>query len=419
MHLDPLKKLRKLSQLLIFSGTMNIIMLATLAYWHIKERPPTPVCERKPASYKPLEISTDNNAIINSLSGLPQEELIKALKNNTLVDNGYYIRDLALGVLTTHHYFDLDRALIGNTKPSQKRFLIYTDETGNKKELTVFSGLNEPHYAAIETFIKTEKWPLTSQGLFYQLQKEGSSSNKSLKYAFFITPEYMTIELLFKRAPQNISRDEILDVLLQGSWSMLANFSEKQRIAQDLSDEQRRTLLLNYIDKGSTCAATLFLKTDSVYAIKKLDDDHVVAILKLSTERTANAARFALATLASPRSDDVWKEASHRLYEFSGETKPEKFNRNQVLTRFLPLTVQEKEPVKQPPKNIIPKTINKKAIVKAPKPKTSNWKRAYTVMEGDSLWKISRMFKVDIQELKKHNNLKNDSLTPGSMIIVP
>jgi len=422
MHHNILKKLRKLSLLLIFSGTMNIIMLATLAYWHFKERPPTPICERKPSYHRPSIISADNNAIINSLSRLTEEELLNTLKDTTLADNGYYVRDLALGILTTQHHFDLSRALIGNTKPTQKRFLILTDIHGKKKELIVYSGLNETHYQSIENFVKTEKWPLTTQGLFHKLQDDKYRNNKTLKYAFFITPEFMTVELIFKRASQEISRDEILDFLVQGSWNMLGNFTEKQRISQDLSDTQRRNLLLNYIDKGSTAAAALFLKTDAAYAANKLDDDHVVSILKLSTERTTNSARFALETLASPRSDEVWKEAANRLYEFSGEKKPLKFNRNQVLTRFLPLTVQQKEPTKETQQSILPKQVLKKTNPirsMTPKVTPNRWKRAYTVMEGDSLWKISRMFKVDVQEIKKHNNLKTDSLTPGSMIIVP
>jgi LysM repeat protein len=58
---------------------------------------------------------------------------------------------------------------------------------------------------------------------------------------------------------------------------------------------------------------------------------------------------------------------------------------------------------------------------KTPRPKSviTQWKRAYTVKSGDSLWKIGRMFNIDIDELKRRNNITTDSLAPGTMLIVP
>ncbi len=423
MQKDILNKLRAVTKLLIASSALNFVMLGILGYWHFKERPPTPICGRKPEfSHQTLATHVTNSTYILSHEGLSFKELLPRLQDKTLGDNGYTHRDLTLGYLVTNHYFDISRALIGNSKPTQKRYLTYKTSLEQTRELIVYSGLNDTHYSAIESFALSEKWPFTSKGLFSKLLEV---QNDSLKYAFFITPEFMTIEHLFKRASMPVSRNELLGFILEGTWEMLTNFTDKQRIGQNFSEIHRRNFLLKYIEKGSTQAAALFLKIDSVYAQNKLDDDHVIMILKLSKNRTVDAARFALATLASPRSDAVWKEASHRLYEFTGEVIPKEFSRNQVLSRFLPLAVQKREKPKPAPVTA-PNPTPMKQIVKnelkkhhTPQIKSSKWKRAYTVMNGDSLWKISRMFKDDVNELKKQNSLTSDSLTPGTMIIVP
>lgn len=43
----------------------------------------------------------------------------------------------------------------------------------------------------------------------------------------------------------------------------------------------------------------------------------------------------------------------------------------------------------------------------------------YTVRQGDSLWKISRKFKITVEALRKANGLKNDRLQIGQELIVP
>ncbi|MDD4933333.1 MAG: LysM peptidoglycan-binding domain-containing protein [Methylacidiphilaceae bacterium] len=39
--------------------------------------------------------------------------------------------------------------------------------------------------------------------------------------------------------------------------------------------------------------------------------------------------------------------------------------------------------------------------------------------QGDSLWKISRKFKISVEALRKANGLKNDRLQIGQELIVP
>jgi len=44
--------------------------------------------------------------------------------------------------------------------------------------------------------------------------------------------------------------------------------------------------------------------------------------------------------------------------------------------------------------------------------------RYYTVMEGDSLWKIARKFDLDTKELQRLNGLKTNAIYPGDRILV-
>ncbi|MBP6558110.1 MAG: LysM peptidoglycan-binding domain-containing protein, partial [Flavobacterium sp.] len=42
----------------------------------------------------------------------------------------------------------------------------------------------------------------------------------------------------------------------------------------------------------------------------------------------------------------------------------------------------------------------------------------YTVVKGDTLYSISKKFNISIEELKRKNNLSENSLSLGQMIIV-
>lgn len=441
MRNELLHKFRKLTLLLILSGSLNILALALVSYWYFSERPPTPICERLPASLAGQTsyhfIDDGNEDVLKQFYQMSMAQLIEKLKDARLVENGYAIRDLALGSLLSFHHFDLPRALAGSRMPLQKRTIAFKDPQGHQKELITYSDIHQEQYDRILAFIQTEQWPLTAQGLFILLQNKRAENNKSLEYAFFMTPEFQAVDLLFKRSNEQVSNPEILEFLLEGSWKMLSNFTEEQRLLQDLSPNKRRDLLLTYIEKGSPAAVALLLKTDAQFAAKKLDDTQVAILLKYSTKRTPATARFALAMLASPRNDKVWKEAASRLYEFAGEPTPATFDRNQTLARFFPLALKEKKKTEIKKTELEPttaeigkgvgklenKTVTATTTTTATAAKTSpqknKWKRAYITQEKDSLWKISQMFQVDINELKQQNNLTSDTLKPGTMIIVP
>ncbi|KIA78309.1 hypothetical protein DB43_EI00540 [Parachlamydia acanthamoebae] len=441
-----LNQIRRLSQALIVSFALNIGLTALFVYWFVKERPPTPYCELKPADLRseqpPLAMDKSNGELIRHFQKMSLQQLLTKLGNNQLVENGYTQRDLAVASLVTFHHFDLTKALLGLPQPMQQRTIVFDNAPGKKTgKIDVYPGLTDVHYQAIMRYALTEQWPMTSEGLFLLLQKAKGKHDPSLADAFYLTQEFLAVEMLFNRAEVVIQKKELLQILIEGNWSLLSTFLQQQKVSQDLSAARRQRFLLDYIQQHSSAAAQLILKTDGLFALKKLNDSHVLEILHLLKEKTPLAKQFALALLTSPRSDAVWELAARHLYEQAGEPIPEKYQHHAALSRFIPQKsiIQNEDEIKtkEPPVNPIPeKTVSTKEIpvappisVKYPSPpphkevakrtKPIPQNRLYIVQEGDTLWKIAGRFKIDVETLKKHNRLKSDALKVGEPLRIP
>lgn len=469
MTSDPLlfiKKIRHLSLALIVSGILNIGVLSLLLYWVLRERPPTPYCELKPASSEQQQIPLADQRgcpeVLAQLSQLSFSQLVSNLSNAQLIENGYAERDLALACLMTFHYFDLQRALPKNAQPEQKRLLAWKPKGQEATTmLVVYPDLTQQQFDVLMQFAKTERWPLTAEGLFLMLknQKEKNTFDDHLIETFVLTPEFWTVELLFNRSGQKAQKQEILTVLLEGNWTILKQFVDQQRQVHDSSDARRQKFLLDYIKAGSSSAAILLLKTEWEFAVKKLDDQQVIAILQLIPEDLVEAMPFAKEMLASPRSTNVWKQASDWLYVQAGEEIPKNWTHHAALMRFLPekasiQLISKPSIIPTPIVNQLPSLTRTKtvptasiknhstnkplSIIAQVNPKTSSIqpikkiiedKKAeptvpaiplvYVVQEGDSLWKIAQRFGLKVDEIKKFNHLKSDNLKKGSSLKIP
>ena len=467
MTSDPsllLQRIRRLSQALLISGALNIGVLSLLLYWVLRERPPTPYCELKPASYEqqqiPLADQRRCTEAIAELSRLSFPQLVSRLTNMQMIEDGYAERDLALACLTAFHHFDIHRALPKNAQPQQKRFFAWRPKAMEPSiPLIIYPDLKQHHFDALVQFAKTERWPLTSEGLFLLLQdqKKRNELNDNLIESFVLTPEFWTVELLFNRSGQQLAKQEILTIVLEGNWPLLKQFVEQQRQLQDSSDARRQKFLLDYLKAGSPSAARLLLKTEWEFAVKKLDDQQAIAILQLMARDIPESERFAIEMLISPRSTNVWRKASEWLYVKTGEPLPDNWDYQIALSRFAPEQsqvlpslkpkplstppplqgvvpkppnippIKESAPPKKPPKTSpkppkapVPPTVKKEpekkpAKIPSPQPK----QRSYIVQEGDSLWKIARLFGVKIEDIRTLNEIQSDILKPGMSLKIP
>lgn len=372
-----ISRTRRLTQALIISGTLNVSLLGTFFYFVIKDKNDSLSIELKPLVIETKGSSISNLQILRSYSVLSYQQLFLCLENHDFVEQGIKKRDLALSCLVAFHHFNLDKALGGI--PLQRRSILLSHEKGSEViEVPVFPGLADYQFQAIIHFAKTEKWPFTSQGLFYELKRSTPPYHSSLINAFSLTSEYHSIYMLFSKTGLRCSASQLIDLLCEGEWSDLANFSLSQRLALDLSMEKCRAFLLTYLEKRSKTAALLLLESSPEFCLQQLEDRHILLFFDLLRDSPHLLKNLSKGLLTAPRTDAVWQLAAQVL------------GYSQIPTKKM-----EKPPVEKS----LPKI--------------------YKVQAGDSLWKIARAHKVSIKEIMEINQLETDKIRPGRSLKIP
>ena len=382
-----MEKFRKLTVSLILSSALNIGLIAAFIAFLLQDSSGSYKAPQK-ASLEEQKLT--KSGFLQTLSKLSFRELVALLTNRELVEEGYAKRDLAIAALATFHHFNLEKAVPAPLL--QKR----TISLSEGKSIEVYPGLSDEQFEGIIRFAYQEKWPLTMQGLFPLLQT-GPIRDESLEQAFLVTPEFYAVQVLFQKTDAPQDPNTLLQLIVEGSWDLFDRFVKEQAQLLDLSVEKRRRLLLSYLAHHSAAAAQLLLKTDFVFALKRLDDRGILDLLSLLNRRTEEADRFCSALLRSPRSDAVWQMAAQKLYVFAGEPIPETLDPKAVLSHFGVTKVAAKP---EPKEVVIPK-------------------RYHTVKEGESLWKIARQYKVKPEEIARVNGLEKDRIFPGMTLKVP
>ncbi len=327
------------------------------------------------------------------------QDLVKELKIKTILQDGYAKRDLALACLVNYHYLNIDKAISG--KALQRRKLTFIHQEGGENfQVEVFPNLDDLDFEIVEKFVKEEKWPFSAEGLFIDLKKQGRERDQTLEAAFFMTPEFYMIHTSLKRLDETLSKEKILNFLLEGNFEQLQEWVLKTKEGGDFLSSMR-SLFQDYVKKGSSSAAHLWIALDNEYIQRKLTDLELHKLMQLVKDNILSTNIFLKQILCSVRSDEVRKEAAKKLYQFAKLAPPEPYDHEQALKTFLPTMFAQKE---------TPKTI---PVAYSPIVKK------HTVTDGDSLWKISRKYKVSIESLRDHNHLKTDTLKPGQELSIP
>lgn len=401
------QKFRALTLALIFSGTLNIGLLAAFAYSMLQEKFDA-LSVPLPVQAAAKEDAT-NAQIFAAMEKFSFRELVSFLTNKDLAEEGYAKRDLAIAALAAFHHFNVEKAL--SNAPVQRRTLALSDG----RTIEVFPGLSDDHYEAIVRFAYQEKWPLTAKGLFAYLKK-GAANDETLAQAFQVTPEFYALQILFQttEAPQDPAT--LIRLASEGSWELLEQFTKEQAQMLDLSVDKRRRLLLSYLALQSPTAAQILLRTDFVFSLKKLDDQGILDLLSLLQNKTEESERFCVELLRSPRSDAIWQSAAIRLYGYVGETLSAPADPKETLARFAPSS----------PASPAPAPVRSAALAPA-KPETRPEAKPdahlvtlyHVVSEGESLWKIARRYKVKVDDLVSLNGIEKDRLYPGMTLKIP
>lgn len=374
-----LNQIRSLTQALIASGAVNILLLAFILYGLFGDGVLIVRESLEPRAWRikqafPISGEKTIKQSLQSLQKLSMEQLVAKLEDVTLIEDGYRERDLALGYLVWRHSFNLSKALTDQPISSIRRLPISCG--GKVSYLILYPGLSSKQFESILHFAKTERWPQTSEGLFYRLKSGEHKADPMLAEAFCLTPEFLTLQRLLNRADVSLDKAELLSLSLKGDWKFLEAAIAKLQAAPENFRAAAQACLVDYLQKGSDIAAKLIAKQGG----RRLDDQTALLVLRLLKSQPAECKAFASELLKSPRSDLVWQEAR----QFGEE------------------------------RAVAPPIATKvKAVVKEMASKV------YVVQEGDSLWKISRLFQVDLNKLKAYNALSSDLLRPGFSLRIP
>jgi len=404
-----MRRVKRLTQALLFSVALNIGLLASFAYIAFKEKHENVAYTPKSAIKEAAEEAESNVSVLRAYSQLPLQELLFKLENNELVEEGLSKRDLALSCLAMFHNFNLERALGGLAL--QKRVIPFPSADGQESmDLAVFPGLADYQFQAILQYAKTEKWPFTSQGLFYEIKRSGLQADPSLLEAFYLAPEFHIVQMLFVRTGIAISKEHLVQLVAEGEWKTLKEFTAAQKDLADFTPDRRRALILEYFNGGSKIAARVLLETDLEFSLKRLDDNQSTAMFDQCPEKFPQLELFAKGLLNSPRSDAIWKRAAQSLYALAGEAMAEPYDHQAVLRRFLP------EALPPVPQETAASVLEKQDLLPVPATKK---KQIHVVAAGDSLWKISRKYHVPVDDLKKANHLETEKLRLGKQLEIP
>jgi len=315
----------------------------------------------------PVSVVTFSHSLTEQISLMkkrPCQELISELRNQTICADGYRVCDVALALLVQDHFFDLARVYV----PVETRLF---------SNIYFFPAIAPVDFARIISFAETERFPYTAEGLFVALQRD--PDNEQLQGAFTRTAEYLLIDTLLHRtfaSTRSLDQKNILALLLSGNWQLIATFVQEQRSAQDLSQEKRVYFIASYISLGSKLAAQLLATQERDLAISLLDDVTLQKVLVL-LEDTKERQQIAKILLQRPRSEALLATCRMCIADASTDKI-----------------------------DIVTSPIKNKVIV-------------YSVQEGDSLWKISRKFHVDMDRIREKNHLTSDSLKPGLELVIP
>jgi LysM repeat protein len=399
------RQVRFLTFSLIASGAFNIVMAVLMISSYLTEPPPVTTFRYKPISLeKKYEKSISVAEQLEEYRKLSFGELCDLLNDTAYLADGYTRRDVALSTLVTFHHLNIDAVI--PAEHHEARTLRLTDG----EEVELYPSSNEALFSALNAYIHEESWPYTSEGMLSLLQKPGWNNDDTLKEAFYLSSEFSLIELLFRRDETPLSREEILALLIEGKWEEIHSFTEEQSYDLDISPLARIHFLETFLPHGSKRAAKLIVERDPFLAADELTNDSMMQLVSLLDERSDASEMFLFEIIMSPRSETIWQQAAQHLYTWEGEEVPEPYDHMIVVQRFIPRNILEE--------SIVIVTEDEEENDDTAKEEEEEDK-GYTVIDGDSLWKIAKKHGITTQALRDANDISNDVLKTGTVLHIP
>lgn len=225
-----LGQIKRLTQFLIASGTLNIILVVFICYGlfgngmlvmrdNLQQR-------LRPSA---AVVAGERNLqqVLRAYQQLSRDQLIAKLEDVTGVQDGLTERDLALAWLVWKHHFNIEQGLIDAPAARQQSLPIRSGE--QVLQLTLFPGLTAEQWEMLVQYGKTEQWPLTSEGIFYAMQSGQSSATE----AFCLTPEFLMLQRACARANIDVNKQDLLTLSTTCDWNTLKKIIAQLHSAPD------------------------------------------------------------------------------------------------------------------------------------------------------------------------------------------
>ena len=367
------KKSKWLVHALIVSLTLNCALIATLCFFALEKNQvvgfgASETGFKKKAKSAPETIASQLKAYFHENISM----LIKELRDQTPVEEGQKRCDLALSCLVLIHQFDLERALPGIS--IEKREVAFSLE-GKEVHFPLFVGLSPSSYVSICRFAEGEVYPYTPERIFNMVKVSFPDCRKDLKATFFHSSEFHFIERALIRAGFKGEKEDILQLLIHGTWDTIKAFSTELRSSKQGRFESLGSFLTYFIELEEPLAAQLLIELDQEYAIKRLNNIQFEKVLSLAKPSSEIAQTFFEKAARGLRSDRLQSKAAQAL-------SPEE-------------NLEKKESPRYPDSQV------------------------YVVLPGDTLWKIASRYGITISEIKKENSLHSSLLFAGQILKIP
>lgn len=406
------KKLKFFTHALLLSGTLNIAFLFTFIFLAITQKNHLDIEKSVSYSKDRISLSRTNHQILSSYFCASFTDLLEELANTELLEDGYCHRDLALAYLAAFHYFDVERALPG-VKIQRRKMLFIHEDGGERLELVVFPGLNDHCYQSLLYYAQVEEWPFTTEGLFYELSRRKNILPPSLIQAFYCRDEFNQLYNYVTRTEIPIAKFELLGMLLDGQYDTLKKFAKRFSSEKELSVEVAREFFLEYLKGQSPSAAEIFVRMDEMFSPRQLSDADLAVIIDQIDHSTAQKSKLEnllMELIHSVRSDFIRKKAGIKLCLLAQEEPPVPYDHVKVLRRFIP-AVQKADVPRQDPLLLYTHNDSQNKMDQG---------RRHRVKEGETLWQISRKYRVDLLVLMEINHLQSEYVLPiGKELLIP
>lgn len=364
------QRLKGLTILLFLSGGLNIWFITHAIYDRYYE-------EEGPSSETIPHHSY--HEVLSQFFQTPFVKLVHQLDNKEYVQDGLRKRDLALSCLVHFHYLDIERSMAPHSIYAKK--MIFTNEENHEAiKMNVYPQFEDVHFNRIKKFVKREKWPFTPEGLYYELKGNKDEDQSSLRMALLTAPLLQKLASCLKRYYPLLCIQEVLELLLEGDWPLIARASEFQG-----GSEEMYHFLCSFLPFKSPIAASLLLKFHEDQIFHYEEDQLVIALIQSLKGHHPDHVQFLERILNSLRKENVVNAATKQLKSYGIDTAPSSVD-------------FEKQ--------------HKKGVYRQAK--------KHRVQEGDSLWKLSKVYGVSFEDLIETNHLKRaEVLTIGQELIIP